>query len=166
MMPPTRRDFLSTAAGLAAGGLFGDSLGAADFPRSQPTPRPDKPPKKLAVVTTAYYYLSHAYHVCGRFLNGYLRDGKMHYPDFGIAGMYVEQTKENDLSRELSRKNGFALSPEVAGALTLGSDKLAVDGVLLIGEHGDYPYNDKAQKLYPRYELFQKIVEGFGRSGR
>jgi hypothetical protein len=166
MIPPTRRDFLTTAAGLAAGGLFGSPLWAADYPHSQPPPRSDKPRKKLAVVTTAYYYLSHAYHVCGRFLNGYLRDGKMHYPDFGIAGMYVEQTKENDLSRELSRKHGFALYPEVAGALTLGGDQLAVDGVLLIGEHGDYPYNDKAQKLYPRYELFQKIVEVFRRSGR
>jgi hypothetical protein len=166
MMPLTRRHFLATAAGLAAGSFFGSPLPAADYPRSQPPPRPDKPRKKLAVVTTAYYYLSHAYHVCGRFLNGYLRDGKMHYPDFGIAGMYVEQTKENDLSRELSRKHGFPLYPEVAGALTLGGDKLAADGVLLIGEHGDYPYNDKAQKLYPRYELFQKIVEVFRRSGR
>jgi hypothetical protein len=166
MKPPTRRHFLAAAASLTAGGLFGGSLWAADFPRSQPPPRPDKPPKKLAVVTTAYFYLSHAYHVCGRFLSGYLRGGQMHYPDFGIAGMHVEQTKENDLSRELSRKHGFTLYPEVAGALTLGGDKLAVDGVLLIGEHGDYPYNDKAQKLYPRYELFQKIVEVFRRSGR
>jgi hypothetical protein len=166
MMLPTRRNFLATSAALAAGGLFGSSLVAADFPRSQPPPRPDKPPRKLAVVTTAYFYLSHAYHVCGRFLNGYLRNGKMHYPDFGIAGMYVEQKKENDLSQELSRKHGFGLYPEVAAALTLGGDKLAVDGVLLIGEHGDYPYNDKAQKLYPRYELFQKIVEVFRRSGK
>src|SRR5438445_188723 len=67
------------------------------------SPRPAKPRKKLAVITTAYYYLSHAYHICGRFLNGYLRNGRMYYPDFGIAGMYVEQTKEGDLSRELAR---------------------------------------------------------------
>ena len=38
--------------------------------------------------------------------------------------------------------------------------------MLLIGEHGDYPYNDKGQKLYPRYELFQKIVEVFKKSDR
>ncbi len=158
----SRRDFLHAAAGVAVA----PSLFAADLPRSQPAPRPDKPPKKLAVVTTAYFYLSHAYHVCGRFLYGYLRDGKLHYPDFGIAGMYVEQQKDNDLSRELSKKHGFPLFPDVAGALTLGGDKLAVDGVLLIGEHGDYPYNDKGQKLYPRYELFQKIVEVFKKSGR
>src|SRR6516225_4185472 len=168
MIPPhglSRRDFLH-AAGLTVGAALGNSLLAADLPRSQPPPRPDRPAKKLAVVTTAYHYLSHAYHVCGRFLNGYLRDGRMHYPDFGIAGMHVEQQRDNDLSRELARKHGFTLYPDVAGALTLGGDRLAVDGVLLIGEHGDYPYNDKGQKLYPRYELFQKIIEVVRKSGR
>jgi hypothetical protein len=161
-----RRGFLRSAAGLTAGVTFGGSALLADLPRSQPPPRPDKPPKKLAVVTTAYYYLSHAYHICGRFLHGYLRGGRMSYPDFGIAGLYVDQTKEGDLSRELSKKHGVALYPDIAGALTLGSDRLAVDGVLLIGEHGDYPYNAKGQKLYPRYEFFQKIIEVFRKSGR
>jgi hypothetical protein len=50
--------------------------------------------------------------------------------------------------------------------LTLGGNKLAVDGVLLIAEHGDYPYNERGQKLYPRYEMFQRIVEVFRKSGR
>jgi hypothetical protein len=158
----SRRGFLGAAAGLC----LTNGLTAEELPRCQPPSRPDKAPKKLAVVTTAYYYLSHAYHVCGRFLNGYLRDGKMHYPDFGVAGMYVEQTGAGDLSKEHARKHGFALYPDIAGALTLGGDKLAVDGVLLIGEHGDYPFNEKLQKLYPRYEYFQKIVEVFRKSGR
>jgi hypothetical protein len=162
----SRRMFLYGVAGLAAGLSLSASGRAADRPRSQPPPRPDKSPKKLAVVTTAYHYLSHAYHICGRFLNGYLRDGRMRYSDFGIAGMHVEQVRDNDLSRELARKHGFTLYPDVAGALTLGGDKLAVDGVLLIGEHGDYPYNDRGQKLYPRFELFRKIAEVFRASGR
>src|SRR5439155_23675439 len=51
-------------------------------------------------------------------------------------------------------------------ALTLGTGKLAVDGVLLIGEHGDYPYNPKGQKLYPRHEYFQQIVKVFEKSGK
>jgi hypothetical protein len=162
----TRRDFLHVigSAGLVAGAelaLFGE-----DRPRSQPAPRPDRPKRKLAVVATAYHYLSHAYHICGRFLHGYLRNAKLQHPDFDIAGMYVEQQKENDLSRELAKKHGFTLYADVAGALTLGGGKLAVDGVLLIGEHGDYPYNEKGQKLYPRYELFNKIVEVFRKSGR
>jgi hypothetical protein len=157
----SRRRFLQVAAGLSVG-----LATAADRPRSQPPPRPSPPTRKLAVLTSAYYYLSHAYHLCGRFLHGYVRDGQMHYPDFGIAGMYVEQQRASDLSRELSQKHGFTLYPEIAGALTLGTNRLAVDGVLLIGEHGDFPYNAKMQKLYPRYEYFQALADVFRKSGR
>jgi hypothetical protein len=164
----SRRSFLQAAAAVGAAGVS-----RADEPapppnrlRSQPPPRPDRPRRRLAVVTTAYYYLSHAYHVCGRFLHGYLQRGRMHYPDYAIAGMYVDQTRANDLSRELARTHGFTIYPTVEGALTLGGDRLAVEGVLLIGEHGDYPYNERGQKLYPRYQLFQGIVGVFRRSGR
>src|SRR5262249_47291557 len=152
----SRRRFLLASA-MASIGLAGETAGAEDYPRSQPRARIGKPEKKIAVVTTAYHYLSHAYHVCGRFLNGYLRDGKMHYPDFAIAGMHVVQTPKNDLSGELSRKFSFPRYPDIPSCLTLGGNDLAVDGVLLIGEHGDYPYNAKGQKLYPRYEMFQEI---------
>ena len=162
----SRRGFLSASAGATVGGLIGTSARADDLPRVQPAPRKTPPTKKLAVVTTAYYYLSHAYHICGRFLDGYLRDGKSHHSDFAIAGLYVEQQKENDLSGQLSKKHGFTIYPTVEEALTLGGDKLAVDGVLLIGEHGDYPYNEKAQKLYPRFELYQQIVQVFRKSRR
>lgn len=152
-----RRDFLATSAALPLAGSFL----AADMPRST-VPTRDKPPtRKLALVASTYYYLSHAYHIGGRFLNGYLKDGKYHFPDLGIAGAYVEQKNASDLSERHSKKHGFATYGNIADALTLGTGKLAVDGVMLICEHGDYPYNAKGQKLYPRYEYFQKIVEVF-----
>ena len=117
--PPSdldRRNFLQASAALAAGACWPDVLTAAEHPRSQPPARPDKPAKKLAVVTTTYYYLSHAYHICGRFLHGYLRDGKMHYPEFGIAGMYVAQQGPRDLSRSLSKSHAFNLYPSPVGS--------------------------------------------------
>src|SRR6478672_4561228 len=80
------------------------ALAAAELPRSKPPARPKPATKKIAVATSAYHYLSHAYHICGRFLDGYLRDGKLHYPDYAIAGMYVEQQKDDDLSRGLAKK--------------------------------------------------------------
>jgi hypothetical protein len=50
--------------------------------------------------------------------------------------------------------------------LTLGGDTLAVDGVLLVGEHGEYPYNELGQHLYPRKEFFDEIVALFRATGR
>lgn len=157
-----RRHFLG-AAGITLGSW---TMSPAQQPRVMPPARKTSASKTLAVVTTTYHYLSHAYHICGRFLNGYLRGKEYHYPDWSIASMYVEQQKANDLSRDLAKKHGFAMAADIAAALTLGSGRLAVDGVLLIAEHGDYPYNERLQKLYPRYEYFQKIVEVFRQSER
>jgi hypothetical protein len=70
------------------------------------------------------------------------------------------------MSRERAAKYKLPIYRTVADALTLGGDKLAFDGVLLIGEHGDYPMNDKAQKLYPRFEMFLKITDVFRQTGR
>jgi hypothetical protein len=151
-----RREFAAAAAA-----SLPTSLLAIDLPRSTPPKRPNPATKKLGVVTTVDYYLSHAYHICGRFLNGYLRGNEYHFPNFEIAGMYVDQRRKNDLSADQAQKYGFRLCDNIADALTLGTGTLAVDGVLLIGEHGDYPYNAKGQKLYPRYEFFQKIVGVF-----
>src|SRR6185503_15610340 len=61
---------------------------------------------------------------------------------------------KNDLSRRRAEEFGFKIYPTVADALRCGGDKLAVDAVLLIGEHGNYPVNAIGQKQYPRYELF------------
>jgi hypothetical protein len=159
-----RRQFLrhSSAAGaLLALPATADAGDDDPFPRFQAARLTAKIPHTIAVVTTAYYYLSHAYHICGRFLYGYLRDGKRHWPNYSISGMYVQQQKDNDLSKGLAKKHGFKLYDDVEGALTLGDRRLLCDGVLLIAEHGDYPYNDKGQKLYPRYELFEQIAEVF-----
>jgi hypothetical protein len=38
--------------------------------------------------------------------------------------------------------------------------------VVIIGEHGDYPRNEKGQTLYPRYKWFKEIVNVFEDSGR
>jgi len=73
---------------------------------------------------------------------------------------------KTDLSRGMARKHNVPLFRTVGEALSLGGDKLAVDGVILIGEHGDYPMNDKEQKLYPRFEMFLKITDVFRQSGR
>jgi hypothetical protein len=160
MLPLDRRSFFAASAALVGTGGLRPPL-KGDTPRSRPPKRAKPAAKKIALVTTAYYYLSHAYHIAGRFLDGYMKGDEYHFPEFGIASAHVEQVKANDLSRELAKEHNFRLSESIEDALTLGTGKLAVDAVLLIGEHGDYKYNEKGQKLYPRYELFQKIAGVF-----
>ena len=139
-------------------------LAAADTPRSRPPKRAKPAAKKVAVVAVdlplPVARLPHRRPVPRRLPEG----RRHHFPDFGVASVYVEQVRQNDLSRDLAKEHGFRFSDTIADALTLGTGKLAVDGVLLICEHGDYPYNAKGQKLYPRYEYFQQIVEVFEKS--
>jgi hypothetical protein len=158
----SRRKFLASAAALTLGS------GAAAGERGRPA-APGVPPtqgrKPLAVVTTVYRPLSHAYHIAGRFLYGYDFGGRRRVPRHYVHSLYVDQTPENDLSRELARDFGVRVGRSVADAIAPGG-QLAVDGVLLIGEHGNYPRNDKGQVLYPRYELMGQVVEAFRRAGR
>ena len=96
-----------------------------------------------------------------RFLNGYPFNGKWHRPEIDVVSAYVDQCPEGDLSRQRAQKHGFQIYPTIAETLRLGSDRMGIGAVLLIAEHGDYPTSEKGQKLYPRYEFFQQIVDVF-----
>jgi hypothetical protein len=122
---------------------------------------------KIAAVVTTYFKYSHAQHIVDRFLDGYGWNGAHHYPPMDLVSLYVDQVGPNDLSRErAARHPEMKIYPTIGEALTLGGGKLAVDGVVLVGEHGNYPRNEKGQTKYPRWEFFQKIVEVFRASGR
>ena len=144
-----RRTFIATSAATA----FAMNQGTAA-------------PKKIAAIITEYRPLSHADVIIGKYLEGFNQDNQPPYPRSKIVSMFTEQIPKQDMSRERAKKFNVPIYRTAADALTLGGDKLAVDGVLLIGEHGDYPTNDKAQKLYPRFEMFLTITDVFRQSGR
>src|SRR5947199_7999609 len=125
-----------------------------------------RPPKRIAAIVTEYWLGSHADVVIGKYLEGYNQDDKPPYPRSKIVAMFTEHVPKNDMSRPMAKKYGLPIFRTVQEALTLGGDKLAVDGVILIGEHGEYPVNDKGQTLYPRFEMFLKITDVFRQSGR
>jgi hypothetical protein len=122
---------------------------------------------KIAAITTIFHKYSHTQHIVDRFLEGYGWEGRHHRPEMDLVSLYVDQVKENDLSTDRAKRfPGMTIYPTVADALMLDTSELAVDGVLLVGEHGDYGQNEKGQRLYPRYELFKQIVAVFRASGR
>jgi hypothetical protein len=144
----TRRHFLQTTSATAAAAYA------------------QTPPKRLAIVTTIYRYLSHGQHMGDRFLVGYPHQGAWHKPNVQVVSLYVDQKPEGDLSETRAKEFGFKVYPTIAEALRCGGDKLAVDAVLIIGEHGNYPRNDKGQVLYPRYEFFEQCTKVFEQDGR
>ena len=122
---------------------------------------------KLAAIVTVYRKYSHAQHIVDRLLEGYGWNGTHHHPPMDLVSLYVDQTPAEDLSRErAARFPGMKIYGSIAEALTLGGNKLAVDGVVIVGEHGDYPKTPKGQVQYPRYRFFQETVKVFQSSGK
>lgn len=163
-----RREWMR-AAGCTAGTLSAAALAASAFPGTSPLLAQDaaKPARRLprvAAINSIYRLRSHAYHIAGRFIHGYTWQGKHHQPPFQLVRMFDHQQPKDDLGPEVCQKHGVELCKTVAEAL--GGDKLDVDAVLLIIEHGDYPVNKYGQIEYPRYEMFEQIVEVFRKSGR
>lgn len=154
--PFNRREFLQ-AAGIAAA-----ATGCARLPGAGTGSRP----KTIALLATETRRHSHAQHFIDRFLEGYGWNGRWHHPSVRLVSLYVDQFPPGDLARDRSKRFGVPIYPTVEESLTLGGSKLAVDGVMIIGEHGKYPRNEKGQTLYPRYRWFKQIVRVFEASGR
>jgi hypothetical protein len=123
-------------------------------------------PKRVAAITTVYNHNSHADVILSRLLQGENLDFHSRRPDLEMVTLYVDQFPKTDMSRSLSQQYGFRLCGSIEEALTLGGDRLAVDGVLIIGEHGDYPQNEKGQDLYPRKRFFDAAVAILRQSDR
>ena len=122
--------------------------------------------KRIALLGTEVRIHSHAQHFIDRFLLGYSWAGGWRRPDVDLVSLYIDQFPEGDLARGTAKRHGVPIYPTIAEALTLGGTKLAVDGVVIIGEHGTYPRNEKGQTLYPRYKFFKEVVKVFESSGR
>lgn len=142
-----RRQFLSTAAALP--------IAASAQPR-----------KRIAAISTTYHVRSHSDNFITRFLEGYWINERYYPSPCDIVSLYMDQVHPADIGYRLSTAYGFPVAKSIAEGLTLGTGKLAVDGVLLVAEHGNYPFNDKQQQLYPRFEFHQQVVDVFRKSGR
>lgn len=127
---------------------------------------------RFAVLGFMWYEESHMDVIVRRWFETFPKDADWGWtgPRSQIASLFVEQVNEKgirpDISREFAGQHGVPMYDSVSDSLCLGGDTLAVDGVIFIGEHGNFPENELGQKLYPRKEMFDKIVEVFRRSGR
>src|SRR5215469_5148144 len=97
---------------------------------------------QIAVILTEYVPSSHADVWVTALLEGY-DNGQPRTPSLQIVSMYTDQVPGNDMSRAMAAKHGFEIVQTIPEALMMGTGQLAVDGVLLMAEHGKYPVNAK-----------------------
>lgn len=165
-----RRTFLkrsgrTTLVGLGAMAVTGGSRQSLfDSSDANAATRSTRP--KIAFLGTVVRKHSHAQHFLDRHTLGYSWKGGWQSPRVDVGSVFIDQFPDDDLARSRVKRHGLKLYPSIEEALTLGGEDLAVDGVVLIGEHGDYPRNEKRQHLYPRYDWFKRIVKVFEDSGR
>jgi hypothetical protein len=174
-----RRRFLHAAGGAVAASAWTNSplspnaslpvnSAIADEPSTAPQKAVNADGRRklrVAAINSIYRLRSHAYHICGRVIHGFQRNGFHHQPQLQLVRMFNDQYPPDDLGREYGKRYQVEVCDSVAAALG-GESSLDVDAVLLIIEHGDYPVNDWNQVLYPRYEMFERIVQVFRKSGK
>ena len=128
--------------------------------------QPDRRPR-VAAIFTVFRFRSHAHNILENFLTPYLFNGKRMESPCQVVSFYADQrAPEGDTTDAVAQRFRIPVFKTIEGALTLGGKELAVDAVLLIGEHGEYPFNRLGQHEYPRKRFFDEIVAAMRRSDR
>jgi hypothetical protein len=156
-MQVNRRGFLSAAAvgGMLARHAFQWNLAAGQNARP-----------RVAAIFTEFTYRSHAHVLLENFLGPYLFNGKRTEPGVEVVAFYADQFPARDMAKEIAGRFRIPMFGSIEEALCLGGKELAVDAVLSIGEHGQYPVNPLGQREYPRKQFFDQSVAVMRRSNR
>lgn len=120
---------------------------------------------QVAAITTLYRHNTHADVILSRLLQTDTLDHKGQTSPLDMRSLYVDQVGEGDYSRPFSERYHVPLAASVTEALTLGRDRLSVDGVLVVAEHGQYPVSSTGQVIYPKRRLFEEVFRVFEHSG-
>lgn len=112
----------------------------------------------VAVIATTYFPHSHADVIATRLIKGYEWEGQHHDPRVEVVSFYLEQISDRDIGVDITDEAGVPRYPTVAEAITRGGSGIAVDGVVIIGEHGEFEDNEYEQKLYPRRRLIDAAI--------
>src|SRR5690242_7657018 len=113
--------------------------------------------KKIAAVVTTYFPYSHADVIVTKFMKGIPTDDELRKPRVELSSIYLDHIDARDVGQSLAWRHNVPIYQSIRAALTLGSPELAVDCVLLIGEHSDYPFDEEGRHMYPRRAFFEQI---------
>lgn len=136
--------------------------------------------KKIAAIVTTWFPGSHADLIAGKFIAGFPTVDGLQEPHVDFVSLYMDQVHPDDVGLELARRHGVDVFPSIRSALTLTppsaghwptapgwrDGELAVDGVLIVAEHGDYPIDELERRHYPRRHFFEQVCAVFSASER
>lgn len=124
------------------------------------------PPCRVAAIVTTFFPNSHAGVLVTKFLRGFPTDDGLIAPRTQVASLFIDQLHSRDIGLQLAYEHNVPVYESIRAALTLGGSHLAVDAVLLIGEHGDYPVTSLGQEMVPRRYFFEQICAVIAEAGR
>ncbi len=155
----TRREMLTMAGMAGITALAGNA--AAAFPQTQ-----QKRPRIAVLVSYWAFPRSHADWIVNKLIDGYWWDGAYMPSRVEVVSVYIHQLEESPLGQKVAKAKNIPVFKTVDEAVTLGGKELAVDGVVIVAEHGNYRTDLKGHWLLPRWWIYQQVIRVFEQSKR
>lgn len=137
-----------------------------DIAAGTPALTEQKRPRIACLVTFWGAPGSHADWIIAKLMDGYWWQGAHTPSRVDVVSVYMHQFETSVLGQKVCKSKGIPVYKTVDEAVTLGGKKLAVDGVVIVGEHGNYPTDLKGHWLLPRWWIYQQVISVFERSKR
>jgi hypothetical protein len=109
---------------------------------------------------------SHADWIVNKLLDGYWWQGAHTPSRVDVVSVYIHQFDTSLLGQKVCKAKNIPIYKTVGEAVTLGGKELAVDGVVIVAEHGNYPTDLKGHWLLPRWWIYQQVIRVFEQSNR
>jgi hypothetical protein len=109
---------------------------------------------------------SHADWIVNKLIDGYWWKGAHTPSRVDVVSVYVHQLDTSLLAQKVCKAKNIPIFKTVGEAVTLGGKELAVDGVVIVAEHGNYPTDLKGHWLLPRWWIYQQVMQVFEQSKR
>lgn len=122
---------------------------------------------RIAVLVSYWAFTrSHADWIVNKLIDGYWWDGAHTDSRVEVVSVYIHQLQESGLGQKVCQAKNIPIFKTVGEAVTLGGKDLAVDGVVIVAEHGEYATDLKGHWLLPRWWIFQQVIQVFEKSKR
>ena len=150
---------------LGIGGIAGLTALTGISPSAAAQTQQSRP--RIAVLVSYWAFTrSHADWIVNKLIDGYWWNGAHTESRVEVVSVFIHQLDESGLGQKVCKAKNIPIFKTVGEAVTLGGKDLAVDGVVIVAEHGEYETDMKGHWLLPRWWIFQQVVRVFEQSKR